>query len=126
MSEQAWNFTKKENPVFSCDLYEIFLEHLFYRRFPGATLSLLLESPIFWGFLSSNLPHVYLWVFWFALPMLLFYLLSNSNHTDSFYLSQSLYSVCCLNKFLPNFSFPNQRTDVRKNVKTPVNVLPMV
>ena len=37
MLEQAWNFIKKETPaqVFSCDFYEIFLEHLFYRTFPG-------------------------------------------------------------------------------------------
>ena len=28
VSEQAWNFIKKENPtqVFSCDFYKIFLE----------------------------------------------------------------------------------------------------
>ena len=37
MLEQAWNFIKKETPaqVFSCDFYEIFLEHLFYRTFLG-------------------------------------------------------------------------------------------
>ena len=38
VSEQTWNFIKKENPapVFSCDFYKIFLEHLFYRTFAGA------------------------------------------------------------------------------------------
>ena len=38
VSEPAWNFIKKgtTRQVFSCDFYEIFLEHFFYRTFPGA------------------------------------------------------------------------------------------
>ena len=75
MAEQAWNFIKKEYPaqVFSCDFYEIFLDHLFYlEHFWAPALSLLLESPVFWGFYSSDLPDVYLWVFWFTLHMFLF------------------------------------------------------
>ena len=75
VAEQAWNFIKKENPaqVFSYDFYEIFLDHLFYlENFWAPALSLLLESPVFWGFYSSDLPDVYLWVFWFTLHMFLF------------------------------------------------------
>ena len=53
-----------------------------YFRMP--VLSLLLESPIFWSFLSSNLTDVYLWDFWLILHISLFYLSSNNNHTNGF------------------------------------------
>ena len=35
VSEQAWNFIKKETPAqaYSCDFYEIFLEHLYHYYF---------------------------------------------------------------------------------------------
>ena len=106
--------------IFLWFLWSFLRTPFFIEYFWAPVLSLLLESPIFWGFLSSNLPDVYLWVFWFTLHMLLFYLSSNSDHTKSF----NSHKVCtlCL------FSFPNQWNDVRrrKNVKTQVNVLPMV
>ena len=96
MLEQALNFIKKETPaqLFSRDFYEIFLEHLFYRTFPPALL-LLLESPIFGVFLSSNLPNVYLLVFWFTSHMFLFYLSSDNDHTNSFH-SYKVCTVCLL------------------------------
>ena len=79
VSEPAWNFIKKgtTRQVFSCDFYEIFLEHFFIEHFWVPALSLLLESPILWVFLSSNLPDVYLLAFCFTLHKFLFYLLSD-------------------------------------------------
>ena len=86
MPEQTLNFVKKETPsqVFSCDFYEIFLEQLFVEHFWAPALLLLLELPIFWVFLSSNLPDVYLLIFWFTLHMFLFYLSSDNDRTNSF------------------------------------------
>ena len=52
----------------------------FYRNIQATTLLLSLESPIFCGFLFSNLPDVYLWSF------------SNNNHTNSF----DSHKVCTL------------------------------
>ena len=49
-----------------------FLRTLFLEHFWLPALLLLLKSPVFWSFLSSDLPDVYLWVFWFALHMFLF------------------------------------------------------
>ena len=131
MSEQPWNFIKKETPaqVFSCDFYEIFLEHLFYRTFPGARydISFLLESPSFWVFLSSNLPNVYLLVFWFTLHLFLFYLHVITILQIVLTHTKFVLYVCWLNKSpLVFFGLMNWYKMVKKNVKTPVNVLPMV
>ena len=54
------------------------------------SLSMLLESSIFLGFLSFNLTDVYLWVFWLTLHVFLFYLSSSNDHTNSF----DFYKVC--------------------------------
>ena len=98
VSEQPWNFIKKENPaqVFSCEIYEIFLEHLFYRTFPGACSIVITSITNFLRF-SSNLPDMYLQVFWFTLHMFLFYLLSN-NHTNSLTLIKFVLCVYWLSK----------------------------
>ena len=58
MSEQAWNFFKKETPaqVFFCDFYEIFLEHVFIEHFHVPSLLLWLESPIFEIFFILTYP----------------------------------------------------------------------
>ena len=54
-------------PVF----YKIFLD-LFYGTFPGACSIVITRIlNFFLGFLSSNLPDVYLWVFWFTLHVFL-------------------------------------------------------
>ena len=107
MSEQAWNFIKKETPaqVFSCDFYEIFLEHLFYRTFPGAwyDISFLLESPSFWVFLSSNLPNVYLLVFWFNYICFCFTYGVISILQIVLTLTKFVRYVCWLNKSPPSF-----------------------
>ena len=59
MSEQAWNFIKKETPtqVFSCDFYKIFLEHLFYRTFPGTWSIALAWITNFFSFSFFELTH---------------------------------------------------------------------
>ena len=66
------------------------LNTFFIEHFWAPALSLFLESIIVWGFLSSNLPDMYLWFSWFFLEIFLFYLSSNNDHTNSFD-SQSLY-----------------------------------
>ena len=86
MLKQAQDFIKKETPaqVLSLDIYEIFLEHLFIEHFWACALLLLLESSIFWVFLPSNLPNVYLLVFCFTLHKFLFYLSSDNDCINSF------------------------------------------
>ena len=56
VSKQASKFIKKENSaqVFSCDFYEIFLEHLFYRAFPDAFSIVLLAYFLAFKFSFSN------------------------------------------------------------------------
>ena len=75
------------------------------EHFRAPALLLLLESPIFWGFLSSNLPDVYLWVIWFTLHMFLFYLSCNNDHTNSLTLTKFVLYVCWLNKLPSSFLF---------------------
>ena len=62
------------------------------RNFLRTPFSLLLESPIFGVFLSSNSPDVYLLVFWFTLHLFLFYLSSDNDYTNNF----DSYKVCTL------------------------------
>ena len=99
VSEQAWNFIKKENlaRVFSCDFYEIFLEQLFKRAFPDAFSIIIAWITNFLRFsFFFNLNNLYLWVFWLTLYMFLFYLSSNYDHTNSFDFCK-VCTLCLLN-----------------------------
>ena len=85
-------------------------KRIWHRYFPvehflAPALSLLLESPIFWGFLSSNLPDVYLWVFWLTLHMLLFHLSSINDTQIVLTLTKFALYVCWLNMLPPSFLF---------------------
>ena len=72
---------------------KVFQNTFFIEHFRAPALSLLLESPVFLVFLSSNLPDVYLLVFCFPLHMFLFYLLSDNDCTNSFD-SYKVFTLC--------------------------------
>ena len=98
-------------------LWKIFSEHLFIEHFQVPALSLLLESLIFWRFLSSNLPDVYLLVLWFTMHMFLFYLLSNTDHTNSFD-SYKVCTLCSLIDLVFSFESMNWCTKEKKHEKS--------
>ena len=74
-------------------IFTEFSQNTFFKEhFWVPVLLFLLESPVFWVFLSSNLPSVYLLVLWFTLHLVLFKVSSDNDHTKSF----DSYKVCTL------------------------------
>ena len=90
-------------------IFTKFSQNIFFiEHFWALALSLLLESTIFSGFVFSNLPDVYLWVFWFTLHMFFVYLLSNKDQTNSFD-SHKVCALCLLTEKLPPSFFSSNQ-----------------